>query len=255
MAATQDDRNKVELQSAAFKEELKNKKLYFEIEITNLKEIRVHNLVITIDKINHFLHNAQAKRTISKSHNIDSSIQADAPTPLTLLTNDEDYDYIWNTEKDYSFRSCIITLMKEMIQQHPSDKRIANCLAVFGDQNKNEKEILKSLLQSQDILDDIIAFIDDLDDVLSRRLVFVIVSHILKQVIEDQGSTKTLHPAASAIIHLTGFTTIIFRSTNYNSFSEDIFVRECDLTSFEKYFENSELSLEREGKIIYTTTK
>lgn len=63
------------------------------------------------------------------------------------------------------------------------------------------------------------------------------------------------HPAIADIVLFHSFTSVFFKSRSFSGFDQNVDIRECDLTIFKKYLENSELKIEEEGKIINSQIK
>lgn len=86
---------------------------------------------------------------------------------------------------------------------------------------------------------------DDSDQMFVYRKALMYISLLMRRIQLFQ-----FHPAIADIVLFHSFTSFFFKSRSYSGFDQNVDIRECDLTIFQKYLENSELKIEEEGKIV-----
>lgn len=270
-------------------EVLADKELFYNIESQNMLDMRIQNLAISLDKVNIFLskssnpeirnsnsrclkkegNNKKTRKvkigptdfklsftTSDEASNKSEDKEAfDSSAPFALINIKEDEEMYWSKEKD-SFRS-ILTRFVALASSKSTEKKeketlsdLSSFLKLRPDQLRSElcRGLEKNFGLVPSKTDELLPVSTPLKEVWRKALVYL--SFRLREV-----KLKEFHPAIPDLLYLLAFTTFIFRSQTFNAFDQMIDIRECDLTMFEKYLQNSALRIEDESKVIHTQTK
>lgn len=82
------------------------------------------------------------------------------------------------------------------------------------------------------------------------RRALLVIAHLLKSMKHPH-----LHPAMPDLLVLHAFCRFLFEGNKFNPKVQLVEIRECDLTHFNKYLENSELKISDEEKVVETHKK
>lgn len=190
---------------------LDDKQTQIKYEVDTLFSQRVNNLIISIDKIRHFMMRQMPELRTQK--------------PLQLLTLDQQIDYISD------ILEALISITDIESSLHKSMEDYVN------DKVNNEHAMINSFVQyTNDVK--LVRLIRG--KVLLLELSFKLKSKNKAYINRENKDSHVLKAeslrALSDIIYLIAFTVVCFTSNSYEGFSLPIDVRECDLTSAKRTF-------------------
>jgi hypothetical protein len=271
-----------------------DKLCYFNIETQSLLDMRIMNLAISLDKINIFLQKSQPQAqkqpdtpTIAKkksrqqqkngmanpndissqmfsldiskhdSHEMEksNSPSRDSSVPFSMISAEDDEQLYWSSHED-SHRTTIsnFVLVAKKKTSSEEDKKllesVEQLLKVKLASLRNE--LINRLVSTGHLTSEqaqIYFSSKTPNKIIYRRALLYIGSQLKKLRLFE------FHPAIADVLILHSFNSFIFRSKSYSSFDQHVDIRECDLTLFEKYLQNSNLRIEDESKVVHTQVK
>lgn len=206
----------------------------------DIKENRLQNLVISIDKIKYFL--SKTKTKTQKS-------------PLTPLRHDEIIKYLWGKPR-------LKTMINKNKRVEPRNVIEELVMALLGAPLIKEiREIFSFIL----LMDSEIQGLTKRSKqraVILMKLVFLYLSEMIQKIavvlqkesiVEDKGCH---YWAISDILYFYSFTKCYFRAFEYDPVeSPDVYIRKCELSNQQTYQKEEKSDLETDGSIVFTGKK
>lgn len=266
------------------KDDLADKLLFLNIETQGLLDLRVQNMAISIDKINLFFRKNLASDQTSKadkgSKKADLSKNSVKPqngilnfvrespkpeesperpqletSPFYMISSEDDEEFYWGKLPE-SLRLIMSKLLiaSESKATDPKDKSLAKDLIEFLEtklpnlQTELAKRLARDFKIGSDRLAKLLPVSTPRKMVIRRAFIYISVKLRAMGLFE-------FHPAISDLLVLQAFASLLFKNRSFNSYEQVVDIRECDLTVFQKYFENSQLKVDDEARIVNRQVK
>lgn len=175
--------------------------------------------------------------------------------PFSLISLQDDEELFWGKEPD-SVRQILRRLLTaaETKATISEDKQIAKDLIDFlGTPISNLREELSKKLHKEVKIDGS-KLSKYLPVTISKKMLyrrtFIYIASRLRQL-----KLFEFHPGIADLMILHAFASLLFKNKIYLAYEQIVDIRECDLTVFQKYLENSQLRVEDEASIVKRQVK
>jgi hypothetical protein len=266
------------------KDDQADKLFFYTIETQSLLDLRVQNMAISIDKINLFFRKNMSLAQKSKSDKVGKKVEQskvaaksqngifnfvrqqnmtdESPerpkfetSPFYLISPEEDEEFYWGkkpeslrlslsqllnaasskatTSSDRSLLKDLMEFLETKIANLPQElsSRLHRDFKIGGERASKQHQALGSPR-------------------FTYRKAFVYVGMRLRGL-----SLIEFHPAIADLLILQAFSSFLFKNRSFNSYEQTVDIRECDLTVFQKYLENSQLRVEDEARVVNRQAK